>query len=238
MTRPQMTKFRTVTMVGALFIALSACADLPLEDFSAIPPEKEARAHPVQYAHTVRFAPGDERLVIVELERLELFLARIDARRGDLVFVAIPEATNARTLRLDERRHQSVAAYLSLSRIETRLAEGEFALEAPAEDTVAVVVSRYAVALPGCPDWSEHPGRTFNNTVSRNLGCASATNLGLMVANPADLEAGRRPGPMDGTFGVLAIQRYQKGETTPLAPEDIGAIESQQKTGQGGGNQP
>ena len=43
---------------------------------------------------------------------------------------------------------------------------------------------------------------------------------------------------MDGAFAVLAIQRYQKGETTPLSPEDIGTIESQQKTGQSGGNQP
>ena len=238
MTRSQAAQFLTVTLVGALLIVLSACADLPLEDWSAIPAERQARAHPVQYAHTVRFAPGDERLVIAERQRLETFLTRIGAGRGDRVVVAVPEAANARSLRLDERRRQAVAAYLSLSRIETRPAEGELALEAPAQDTVAVVVSRYAVTLPGCPDWSERPGRTFNNTVSRNLGCASATNLGLMVANPADLESGRRPGPMDGTFGVLAIQRYQRGETTPLAPEDIGAIESQQKSGQGRGNQP
>jgi pilus assembly protein CpaD len=233
-----MTRFLTVTLAAALVIALSACADLPLEDWSAIPPEREARAHPVQYAHTVRFAPGDERLAIVERQRLEIFLARIGTGRGDRVVVAVPEAANAGTLRLDERRHQTVAAYLSLSRIETRPAEGELAFEVPRADTVAVIVSRYVVTLPGCPDWSERPGRTFNNTVSRNLGCASASNLGLMVANPADLEGGRRPGPMVGAFGVLAIQRYRKGETTPLAPEDIGAIESQQKSGQGGGSKP
>ena len=237
MTIPQMPQFLTVTMVGALFIALTACADLRLEDWSAVPAEKEARAHAVQYAHTVRFAPGDERLAIVERQRLQTFLTRIGAGRGDRVVVAVPEAATARALRLDERRRQAVAAYLSLSRIQPQPAARDFAVAPPAGETVAVVVRRYAVTLPGCPEWSERPGRTFNNTVSRNLGCASATNLGLMVANPADLEGGRRPGPMDGAFGVLAIQRYQKGETTPLAPEDIGAIESQQKSSQGRGNQ-
>ena len=236
MTRPQMTQFLTVTMVGALFIALTGCADLRLDDWSAIPVEKEARAHRVQYAHTVHFAPGDERLAIVERQRLKTFLDRIGAGRGDRVVVVVPEAATAQVLRLDERRRQVVTAFLSLSRIESWPAVGDFAVEPPAGETVAVVVRRYAVTLPGCPDWSERPGRTFNNTVSRNLGCASATNLGLMVANPADLEGGRRPGPMDGAFGVLAIQRYQKGETTPLAPEDIGAIESQQKSSQSGGN--
>lgn len=237
MTRPQKNQFLTVTVAAALFMALPGCADLRLDDWSAVPAEKEARAHPVQYAHTVHFVPGDGRLAIVERQRLETFLARIGAGRGDRVVVAAPEAATARALRLDERRRQAVAAYLSLSHIESRPAVGDFAVEPPIGETVAVVVRRHAVTLPGCPDWSERPGRTFNNTVSSNFGCASATNLGLMVANPADLEGGRRPGPMDGAFGVLAIQRYQKGETTPLAPEDIGAIETQQKSSQGGGNQ-
>ena len=43
------------------------------------------------------------------------------------------------------------------------------------------------VVLPGCPDWSRDPGYDPRNLPLSNLGCANAFNLGLMVADPADL---------------------------------------------------
>ena len=48
---------------------------------------------------------------------------------------------------------------------------------------------RYLVTLPPCPNWSKPAAGAgdFTNTPSSNFGCAAAVNLGLMVANPADL---------------------------------------------------
>jgi hypothetical protein len=47
-------------------------------------------------------------------------------------------------------------------------------------------------------------------------GCANAANLEAMVADPADLLRGRRPGPADGAAAALAIERYRQGLVTPL----------------------
>ena len=51
---------------------------------------------------------------------------------------------------------------------------------------------------------------------SSNFGCANERNLGLMVANPADLLRGREPGPADGDFAAFGIQRYRADKTEPL----------------------
>ncbi len=77
------------------------------------------------------------------------------------------------------------------------------------------------------------PGVTFNNTRSSNFGCATATNLGLMVADPGDIVAGRDPGLMDGEFTARSIERYRKGQTTPLKGPGASAAQIEPT---GGGN--
>src|SRR4029077_6516059 len=68
--------------------------------------------------------------------------------------------------------------------------------------------ARGAVSLPACPNWSQYPASDFSNSRSSNFGCSVATNLGLMVANPADLASGRDLAHADGTPAVSAITRY------------------------------
>lgn len=91
---------------------------------------------------------------------------------------------------------------------------------------------QYVITLPGCPDWSGGH-TTYNNIPGPNFGCATATNLGLMVARPEDLVHGRDPGYADGEQAVRSVALYRKGETKALSPEDVGSIESQQKGGEG-----
>jgi|GEM_PF-1470824 len=72
------------------------------------------------------------------------------------------------------------------------------------------------LSVPGCPDWSKEVRHNYSNSVHSNFGCADATNLGLMIANPEDVLEGRNPGAADGTYAAGAIERYRKGETKPL----------------------
>ena len=134
-----------------------------------------------------------------------------------------------------ERRRLTVSAYLSHLSLTPKPQDGDFGFETAKNDTVDVVVRRYVVTLPACPDFTDAPGRTWNNTVSRNWGCANAINLGMMVANPGDLVRGRPGTRRDGEFAVLAIQRYRTGETKKLDPEDVGIVDKQQKVGDGDG---
>jgi pilus assembly protein CpaD len=70
------------------------------------------------------------------------------------------------------------------------------------------VDGRNMVTLPPCPNWSQYPASDFTNMKTSNFGCATATNLGLMVANPADLVAGRELARADATPAVSGVSRY------------------------------
>ncbi|MGD9895416.1 MAG: CpaD family pilus assembly lipoprotein, partial [Dehalococcoidia bacterium] len=63
----------------------------------------------------------------------------------------------------------------------------------------------------------------YSNTRHSNYGCADAHNLGIMVADPADLTRGQDEGSTDGTASVLGIQRYRTGKVTPLKDSDTGS---------------
>jgi pilus assembly protein CpaD len=64
------------------------------------------------------------------------------------------------------------------------------------------------VTLPRCPNWSQPPSHDFTNATSSNFGCATATNLGIMVAKPGDLVAARTLGPAPGQPAAAAVNTY------------------------------
>jgi len=113
---------------------------------------------------------------------------------------------------------------------------------APANRAV-VSIGRYAVTLPTCPNWSQSPAADFTNALSSYYGCADATNLGLMVANPPDLVSGR---PLSATGAQVtsnAMQRYlsDRVKTPPNptpAPFGGGGGDSGGGGGGGGGGAP
>jgi len=78
------------------------------------------------------------------------------------------------------------------------------------------------LSLPTCPNWSQSLSYEFTNAFSSNYGCANTTNLGLMVASPADLVSGRTLAPADGQPAVAAVTRYlnDRGQT-PAADDSI-----------------
>lgn len=218
---PLLHPLLTTLGIAAVFALTGGCEATYYEDWSAMPPAREAKVDLARYAHAIRFAPDSVRLDGLERDRLDDFLARVQAGSTDTVLITGPGGGP-----LAGRRLETVSAYLVHRAIRPRTATESLGAEAAGPDAVSVVVERYTVTLPACPDWSDRPGRTWNNTVSRNWGCATATNLGLMVAEPGDLATGRTPGPMDGTFATLAIQRYRAGETRPLDSESSSTSKS------------
>ena len=86
----------------------------------------------------------------------------------------------------------------------------------PSGDGEAIMINyeRFTVRLPECGDFSKTTSYNPRNTQHSNFGCANQRNLGLMVANPADL-AGMAPiGPRDATRTALVIRTYRQGRAT------------------------
>ena len=89
-----------------------------------------------------------------------------------------------------------------------------------AADHMAVVVERYVVTPPDCPNWSKSPTGDHSNAMPSNFGCADATNLSLMVADPRDLLVGRPLGPPRGDPALYGYARYRNGK--PAKPDTNG----------------
>ena len=107
------------------------------------------------------------------------------------------------------------------------------AIDAVPGNRAVVSIGRYAVTTPECPNWSQPPTYAFSNAFSSWYGCSTATNLGLMVASPADLASGRPLTGIDGQPAVGAVQRYLTDRVKqPPAPT---ASPFAPSTGGGGG---
>ncbi len=84
-----------------------------------------------------------------------------------------------------------------------------------APGTIRVVVSRAVATVEGCPDQRHGNGSEYSSSTDSNYGCASATNLAAMIANPQDLVVGQqgdRSG--DARLAVKAIKTYRDAATT------------------------
>jgi pilus assembly protein CpaD len=134
---------------------------------------------------------------------------------------------------LAARRNESVATFLAeLGLADVATTTNAYGEAVPADAgsgpeawgrnrRVELVLERYLVTLPACPDWSRRSGLDFDNQPLSNLGCATTTNLGLMVADPKDLVRGRPLDRADGVQQAEAIVRYRTGKVVELEEERV-----------------
>jgi pilus assembly protein CpaD len=197
-------------LFAAAALALTGCALTPQNaQWGEADSPKENKVVFLRQTHVVHFAPDNDRLSDEESRLLDTFLSREAVGYGDRISL-VPAATGheARDERLALRRGEAVAAHLNSLGVRAAAPERTSFESA---DTVTVVVGRYVVIPPHCPDWRKPSEDDPSNTPSSNLGCATATNLGLMVADPGDLVYGQPAPVSDGDHDVYSVQRYRTG---------------------------
>lgn len=99
----------------------------------------------------------------------------------------------------------------------------------------APVVAGNAATVAGCPDWTDAASLLSAGATARNYGCASATNLAAMIADPADLVRGRTgDAGTDGRVSVKAIKVWRD-----MTPSGDAALKKSitQEAATGGGSQ-
>ena len=187
-----------------LVLALAACAS----DYSKSEAPNNLRVDGAESRVDVSFIPGSARLTRPDAIQQLVGAGRI--RPADRVTVSA-----AGPPRLADQRTAAISRELLAFGIVTSASPLE---PVPANHAV-IEVGRYTVTLPPCPNWSSPPNVEYTNAHNSNWGCAAATNLGLMVANPADLVSGRTLAPADGQPAVNAVQRYMTDRVKqPPAP--------------------
>ena len=96
------------------------------------------------------------------------------------------------------------------------LRRDEVALIVDTEASGQVLVSyvTHVVTVPECRNWYFESSHDPLNRMHPNFGCATHRNLGLIIANPADLIEPRMAQSRDATRDNLVIQQYRAGEVT------------------------
>jgi pilus assembly protein CpaD len=202
---------RRSIVVLATLVALGGCTSYTEEWSPSQSPKRNAVTW-VETQYAVPFADGSAVLSAADRAALERFLAR--QARGETVRVTVAAADGGGALAV--RRESAVVQYLRGRGLDARL--GPLAGQGGSRSTVTVAVGRFVVTPPNCPDWSKAADSDSGNTTSSNFGCATATNLGLMVADPGHLVRGAPMGPGDGEMLAKGVEDYRTGKTDNGSP--------------------
>ncbi|HEV3177172.1 MAG TPA: CpaD family pilus assembly lipoprotein [Stellaceae bacterium] len=225
-------KARLILCLALACGALQAC-DSPGEWSPAEAP-KQLRVDFQRLTHTAGFAPSSTQLAPSEQQSLSTFLQTAQVTTDDPVYLEAVAGD-----RLGASRIGALAR--DLTRKGYSVASLPAAADAVPPNTLLVVVERYVVTPPDCPNWTKSQSGDHDNATSSNFGCSSITNLGLMVADPRDLVIARQLGPASAAQAGLAIQRYRAGQTSPLPTDSTSStynVTVNQSGGSSGGSNP
>ena len=195
--------------------------------------EKNVQVIPSETSFALQFGRGGAEMTDAEHRAAVAFLQRRQLARTDEVFVDFGLFVD--TSALATQRRQNIARVVGEAGIDPARVRVRSNIAGIADNEVNLTVRRYLVMLPGCPDYTSRAGRTFDNRPHSNWGCATASNLGRMVAEPRDIIEGRGETLADGEAMVLGIQRYRTGTTRKLDVDDTNTAESHGVKGSSGG---
>ena len=188
-------KIRLYPIAFPLLLGLGAC----VTEYSKSEAPAALRVDGAESRVEIAFVGGSGRLTAGETRRLDALVLAGNIRPADRVTIAA-----AGPPRLAEQRVGAISSEL----LRYGIVASTVTLDAVPANRAIIGVGRYTVTLPACPNWSQSLAYEFTNALSSNYGCANATNLGLMVASPADLVSGRTFAPADGQPAVAAVERY------------------------------
>lgn len=182
-------------MLLALLFGLAACA----AEYSKSEAPTALRVDGTQSRQEIAFTAGSAALTPSEVRKINDWVLSGGIRPADRVAIAAggsPALAQARTAAISQvlLRWGIVATPQRFTDV--------------AANRAVVNVGRYAVTLPTCPNWSQSLQWEFTNAYTSNYGCADATNLGLMVANPGDLVSGRQFTGVDAVPAITAVDLY------------------------------
>jgi pilus assembly protein CpaD len=193
--------FRLFPLVVPLMLGLAACAE-----YSKTEAPDQLRVDGAETRRELAFAAGSAYLPPGEVRKINQWVLAGNIRPADRVEIAAGGPPG-----LAERR----AAAISSELLRYGIVATTLPIDTVPANRAIVSIGRFAVTTPDCPNWSQSPTYSFSNAKSSWYGCSTATNLGLMVASPADLVSGRPFTGIDGQPATSAVQRYLTDRVKP-----------------------
>ena len=233
------TAFRQIiaASAGVLALALGGCGETvppgtPVVDF-----QKQSRdVVKVEERHSTQVVfvnPRTGSVSPAERERIATFVSDFGGDRPESVHVNLHG--NAPTEQFTGVVDALVV--LGVERNKIKLFPGERAGAAGARsDSITMAATRTVAILPDCPGWLDHIAAPGDNKPEANFGCSTVSNLGMMVADPADFAKGQSTPYSDAAPAINAVQRYETDRVKPLPTQtNFSAIGGTGSQGGGGG---
>jgi pilus assembly protein CpaD len=223
--RPVRAKLGPVLWIFGAVSLLATCAEPVPHDYTQRFPlgaRPETVSVPAHYVGTADPFAGEARETFETLVH-----GYLENGHGPVTLAALAPrgGTTETAARVERLRQRLIADGVPASAIRVMLtAEG-------APNTVTISYERYTAVLPTCGDWSTPMDFNPLNTAYPNFGCDQQRNLGLLVADPADLVGMHSTQPSDTANMERVIKDYRgvvPGGTAPIATESTkNAIEQQ-----------
>lgn len=189
-----------------------------------VPATAENQAETIIFEQRVSFPQQGAALDQAARRAIDRLLEEAAPAAGSLIALSVPgDRGDPATLdRLTLRRLEAVRMQLANRGYESALATSAQARVAPLnDDELGLTVTRVMAILPDCTQ--PQPLEPARPDFTGGFGCSSAYNLGVMIADPADLERGRALDPADAERASAAVRRYRLGEEKPIKVEDTGS---------------
>jgi pilus assembly protein CpaD len=202
---------------GALALVLGGCGETVPPGTTVVDFQKQSRdVVKVEERHATQVVFVNSRTGSVspaERERIARFVSDFGGDRPESVHVNLHG--NGPTEQFTNVIDALVT--LGLERNKIKLFPGERAGAAGARsDSIPMAATRTVAILPDCPGWLDHIAAPGDNQTEANFGCANVSNLGMMVADPADFAKGQSTPYSDAAPAVNAVQRYETDRVKPL----------------------
>ncbi|GAK34366.1 hypothetical protein JCM17846_16040 [Iodidimonas nitroreducens] len=141
------------------------------------------------------------------------FLAEMDAGYGDHISLVAgdgfsPKASEdlRRILRAHGLQQENAPASIG---------------EVPKSRGALLVLDRYIVTAPQCPNSVLQLARNYTNAPSPQFGCANVINLGQMVADPRDLLTGNGSGQTSTGKAIQSLKAWRDEVPIILVPQGV-----------------
>lgn len=147
---------------------------------------------------------------------LSAFLVSVQAGYGDTILLDGPSVSPYR-----------ITALSDFIRARGLLFAGNVPVgPTPKNGSVILYVERHKVITPDCGGWQTEINNQQRNNDSAHFGCSTATNLGLMVANPRDLISGHSTGNSTASAvgAIYTPSPQSSGPTMTLSLEGLGNL--------------
>lgn len=185
-----------------------------------IPATPENQAETIIFEQRVSFSDNAAVLDRTARRAISRLLEEAEPAPNALIGLSVADSNGGPATfdRLTLQRLEAVRLVLADLGYQSALANTAEARVASLDDgEVGLTVTKVMAILPDCDQ--PQPLEPATPDYSRSFGCSTAYNLGVMVADPADLERGRVLEPADAERHGASVLRYRVGKEEPLQKE-------------------